>query len=64
MATGDKYKYTYPEEQIQFYTGCKYNDNLSCCAFLTSVMAVAEYFGKLANVGTLIQYHWDKISGM
>ena len=54
MATGDKYKYIYPEEQIQFGTGRKYNDNLSCCALLTSVMAVAEYFGKLSKVGNVI----------
>ena len=53
MATGDKYKYTYPEEQIHFYTVCKYNI-LSCCALLTSVIAVAECFGKLANVGNNI----------
>ena len=53
MDTGDKYKYTYPEEQMQFYTVCKYN-TLSCCALLTSVMAVAEYFGKLSKVGNVI----------
>ena len=57
MATGDKYKYTYPEEQIHFYTVCKYNDNLLCCSLLISVIAVAECFGKLANVGNVSQYH-------